>query len=124
LGPNGKGTVTGVDISKHRLYTAKSIIQKYKLDRARLFLADGKSFATPPPSRIGPLLISNQDTSKSTVSFVKPFFANRLIRSDPQTVFTLYDKVLVDAECTHDGSIVRPFLFLQLANLQTLFHLI
>ena len=33
------GTVTGVDLSKHRLGTCKSLLRKYKMRRARLFLA-------------------------------------------------------------------------------------
>ncbi|CAO3641674.1 unnamed protein product [Cunninghamella blakesleeana] len=36
----------------------------------------------------------------------KPFWAPKLLRFDqPTNKFRLYDKVLVDAECTHDGSI-------------------
>jgi hypothetical protein len=45
--------------------------------------------------------------SKSEAQFLKPYHANRLLKSDPQlqSPDLLYDKVLVDAECTHDGSI-------------------
>ncbi|RHZ89839.1 hypothetical protein Glove_9g291 [Diversispora epigaea] len=38
---------------------------------------------------------------------VKPFWAPKILRTDPQIkdFRYLYDKVIVDAECTHDGSI-------------------
>jgi hypothetical protein len=53
-----------------------------------------------------------EDTSKKNPNGStkkKPFLATRLIASDPQVEHPslLYDKVLVDAECTHDGSIAH-----------------
>ena len=112
LGASGTGTVTGTDISKHRLFTARSIIQKYHLNRCRLFLTDGTKFDVPPPHRIGSKIIREKEQEQAAINglpnhFLKPFFANRLIRNDSQLVEGFYDKVLVDAECTHDGSIVR-----------------
>lgn len=38
------GSVTGVDISRHRLGTARSLVKKYRPPRVRLFLADGRAF--------------------------------------------------------------------------------
>ncbi|KAJ3097710.1 hypothetical protein HDU97_004594 [Phlyctochytrium planicorne] len=40
-------------------------------------------------------------------NFVKPFHTTQLLVGDPQLADPklLYDRVLVDAECTHDGSI-------------------
>jgi 16S rRNA C967 or C1407 C5-methylase (RsmB/RsmF family) len=37
-GDDVTGTVTGVDVSKHRIATCKSLVRKYKLRRVRLFL--------------------------------------------------------------------------------------
>ncbi|KAI9335728.1 S-adenosyl-L-methionine-dependent methyltransferase [Obelidium mucronatum] len=46
---------------------------------------------------------------KKLIPKVKPFLATKLVASDPQieSPSLLYDKVLVDAECTHDGSIAH-----------------
>ncbi|KAJ3193819.1 hypothetical protein HK101_004034 [Irineochytrium annulatum] len=146
------GTVTGVDISRHRLSTCRSLLRKYKLTRARLFLADGTTFNVLAPSRVGrwtreaksrdvvqqpaaePALsvpinfelgddfedeladidgifevkaVESDSVGKQGEGFVKPFHATRLLREDTQlnSASLLYDKVLVDAECTHDGSI-------------------
>lgn len=38
-GSDGIGTVTGVDLSQHRISTCKNLLKKYRLDRARLFVA-------------------------------------------------------------------------------------
>ncbi|KAJ3272685.1 hypothetical protein HDV01_005339 [Terramyces sp. JEL0728] len=125
LGEDSTGTITGVDISKERLFTCKSLIQKYKLGRARLFLCDGTSFNVPSPTRVGPNVLypelkkrkhqeDNTETHGKKVkgqneanNTIKPFHATRLIRDDPQVKGYLYDKVIVDAECTHDGSIAH-----------------
>lgn len=108
LGHKGTGTVTGVDLAAHRLATCRSMLKRYSAGgRARLFEADGTKFAVPPPSRLGQhILDMNQPPGKKQkMQPVKPFWAPKLLRSDPQTSQRLYDKVLVDAECTHDGSI-------------------
>jgi len=86
-------------------------------EKVRLFEADGTAFAVPPPSRLGGRVIPHsQDTDTTTtrkrqkMEPVKPFWASRLLRFDDQTgssTHALYDKVLVDAECTHDGSIAH-----------------
>ncbi|KAJ3216064.1 hypothetical protein HDU67_009944 [Dinochytrium kinnereticum] len=185
------GTVTGVDVSSHRIATCRSVLRKYKIRRARLFLSDGTTFNVHAPSRVGkwtrlpPAVGRISDESKTfdqrdlkglsaellktndrkhpseddavklqskaiklehspqssadcnplqnaardsnlvvtkslpadvegtpslqpRSNFVKPFHATQLLRGDLQIYsdpFLLYDKVLVDAECTHDGSI-------------------
>ena len=93
------GSVTGVDISRVRLSTAQSQVKKYKLQRIRLFNAnsmefDGRVYRIDESLRI--------KRSKSE----KPFFQTTDYRKYPglQTD-ELFTKVLVDAECTHDGSI-------------------
>ncbi|CAG8520474.1 4321_t:CDS:2 [Paraglomus occultum] len=112
LGTDGTGTVTG-----------------YRIGRARLFVADGTTFGVRAPSFLDPL---RQETMRSSsrnwfgeelsedltilavdngsgTSIIKPFWAPKTLRTDPQKADDkyLYDKVLVDAECTHDGSVTH-----------------
>lgn len=43
------GTVTGVDVARHRLAACRTMLQKYALgDRCRLFVADGTTFSLLP----------------------------------------------------------------------------
>ena len=43
------GSVTGVDVSTHRLAACRTMIQKYRLGaRCRLFVADGTTFSIVP----------------------------------------------------------------------------
>lgn len=45
------GSVTGVDVAKHRLAACRSMLLKYALgDHCRLFVADGTTFSLPPVS--------------------------------------------------------------------------
>lgn len=45
------GSLTGVDIAKHRLAACRTMLQKYALgNRCRLFAADGTSFSLLPLS--------------------------------------------------------------------------
>jgi 16S rRNA C967 or C1407 C5-methylase (RsmB/RsmF family) len=108
-----KGTLTGVDIAEHRLAVCKRICQKYKVQAYRLFKADGTEFGVHAPSRIGSHSRLSSPVEMETMKnlIVKPYHASRLIRADPQleSEALLYDKVLVDAECTHDGSIAHLF---------------
>ena len=113
LGFDGHGTVTGVDIAKHRLYTAKSIIQKYKLDRVRLFLCDGTKFSVYPPNRVGPHIFRRSEILDTAQPHQTPFHSTKLIRNDLQNTPGLYDKVLCDVECTHDGSIAHIEKYIQ-----------
>ncbi|OIT33412.1 PREDICTED: uncharacterized protein LOC109206049 [Nicotiana attenuata] len=149
------GSVTGVDIAKHRLAACRTMLQKYGLgDHCRLFVADGTSFSLLPV-RVGsdsPLQNENdvfpsgensevyrewksrrpwkerkkeaiareKGVSKLFSSTQEPeliFYGrysgvvglrkNELYQKRPMSEVLLlgYDKVLVDAECTHDGSI-------------------
>ncbi|OAD04057.1 hypothetical protein MUCCIDRAFT_142470, partial [Mucor lusitanicus CBS 277.49] len=119
LGRDGLGTVTGVDLAGHRLATCRSLLKKYKVgEKVRLFEADGTTFSVPPPSRLGSRMIHSEadkdmttNRKRQKMDVVKPFWASRLLRFDHQTPSSstnaLYDKVLVDAECTHDGSIAH-----------------
>jgi hypothetical protein len=43
------GSLTGVDVAKHRLAACRTMLQKYSLgDRTRLFVADGTLFSLLP----------------------------------------------------------------------------
>lgn len=43
------GSVTGVDVARHRLAACRTLLQKYALgDRCRLFVADGTTFSLVP----------------------------------------------------------------------------
>lgn len=43
------GSLTGIDVAKHRLAACRTMLQKYSLgDRSRLFVADGTSFSILP----------------------------------------------------------------------------
>ncbi|KAJ3152464.1 hypothetical protein HDU86_005645 [Geranomyces michiganensis] len=54
---------------------------------------------------VGETLTALQD--QKSASSTKPFHASRLVRYLPSSPSSMYDKVLVDAECTHDGSIAH-----------------
>nr|XP_043614390.1 ribosomal RNA small subunit methyltransferase B [Erigeron canadensis] len=148
------GSVTGVDVARHRLAACRNLIQKYSLgDHCRLFVADGVSFS------LIPIRVHSEFTSLDNREFdmdgddvlYKEWTSRRpwkerkkavkerekgsmqLIQhnQDPEMIYygrhsgvvglsksklfqivsshdisrNGYDKVLVDAECTHDGSI-------------------
>lgn len=95
------GSITGVDISKSRLSTCRSLVKKYKIGQVRLFCMDGTLF--------------NIDIAQSNSNHemnIKPFYASTMYRRhgfslSPSIIdqSKLYTKILIDAECTHDGSI-------------------
>ncbi|KAJ4714188.1 S-adenosyl-L-methionine-dependent methyltransferase superfamily protein [Melia azedarach] len=145
------GSVTGVDVARHRLAACRTLVQKYALgDRCRLFVADGTTFSLAPSILClasGSCKAASQEkgdifrewksrrpwkerrraaktrdnaTSELTArsecpelifygchSGVVGLSRNELYRStcDSEVSSSGYDKVLVDAECTHDGSI-------------------
>lgn len=94
------GSVTGVDISKHRLSTCRSIVKAHKVGRCRLFCEDGTRFS------IGPVQVGCTVVDDERDSIKTPFYQSTAYRRFPcRQLEQLYDKVLVDAQCTHDGSI-------------------
>ncbi|XP_065857779.1 uncharacterized protein [Euphorbia lathyris] len=145
------GSVTGVDIARHRLAACRTMLQKYVLgNRCRLFVADGTSFSLVP---VRECLHSKsyESACKEKDDTFREWTSRRLWKerkraakarelsaraltaeSDcPEIIFygqdsgvvgltkselyqimcnnevlsCGYDKVLVDAECTHDGSV-------------------
>ncbi|KAL9461756.1 hypothetical protein AB3S75_004702 [Citrus x aurantiifolia] len=145
------GSVTGVDVARHRLAACRTLLQKYALgDRCRLFVADGTTFSLVPlrlhlvPGSCNSVLQEKDDTFREWTSRIPWKERKRaakarenaasmaIVRSEhPELIFygrhsgivgltkkeiyqnvcnsevssSGYDKVLVDAECTHDGSI-------------------
>ncbi|KAL5728998.1 hypothetical protein ACHQM5_002012 [Ranunculus cassubicifolius] len=137
------GSLTGVDIAKHRLAACRTMLQKYALgDYCRLFVANGTSFSLLPLKKCTDVLITeegreifkewtpkrswkerrasktrNNITSCENQEPELIFYGKysgvvghsksevcRMSRTSDSSDFG-YDKVLVDAECTHDGSI-------------------
>ncbi|KAG2284676.1 hypothetical protein Bca52824_055896 [Brassica carinata] len=111
-----KGTATGVDVARHRLSACRTMLQKYGLgERSRLFLADGTTFSLPPTTNL-PCGSCDEETFKQWTSR-RPYKERKQVAktrnnfvlphdAHPEIVFYGHNSgVLVDAECTHDGSI-------------------
>eukprot|EP01135_Chromosphaera_perkinsii_P003715 Nk52_evm33s252 gene=Nk52_evmTU33s252 len=94
----GVGSVTGVDISRERLASCKTVVQKYGLPHVRLFNADGCTFKQFPRKHI-------DSSGEAKVFFQTKDYASVERDCGNGKESALYDKVLVDAECTHDGSL-------------------
>ncbi|KAG7392562.1 hypothetical protein PHYPSEUDO_000250 [Phytophthora pseudosyringae] len=124
-----RGSVTGVDFSRSRLGACKQLVHKYQLSqpeseateenkwRCRLFHADGRTFNIGPKTEcthidgMEVLLDTHEIASRAPKDRMRKR-KNKSARardSKRQKLLVpdsaLYDKVLVDAECTHDGSI-------------------
>ncbi|XP_042034618.1 multisite-specific tRNA:(cytosine-C(5))-methyltransferase trm4b-like [Salvia splendens] len=140
------GSVTGVDIARHRLAAARTMLQKYAIgDQCRPFAADGTTFSLTPLRAQSNSKSANTEVGEKTEVYNKwtprrPWKERKRIAKasktfsqiqEPELIFYGqhsgvvclskhnvyrkvndqeisqfgYDKVLVDAECTHDGSI-------------------
>ncbi|CAI5717696.1 unnamed protein product [Peronospora destructor] len=118
-----RGSVTGVDYSRSRLCACRRLVYKYQLLgsgtqwRCRLFCADGRTFNIGPKTECAQvdgveLLLDTQEIASRAPKDRKRKRKNKSARArdakQQKLVLAdaaLYDKVLVDAECTHDGSI-------------------
>jgi 16S rRNA C967 or C1407 C5-methylase (RsmB/RsmF family) len=127
------GTVTGVDVSLPRLQIARSLIRKYSVMGVRLYRADGCTFALGPSdqpvyhNRIiqvearaaaaagagAAATVPEGIAAAATPSSGEPMPPNKKKRKLsrnakrkqlPVASRACYDRVLVDAPCTHDGS--------------------
>eukprot|EP01080_Neovahlkampfia_damariscottae_P011663 gene11663-4900_t len=142
--------VTGVDVSKERLFITKSQLQKYKIENTRIILADGTNFFIddeniPYKSKNLTKLLKKENLNISEAGILfyqtKGIFQEERIQKEKKkmknkiectikkqklenkdvkikTVLTeekieMFDKVLVDAECSTDGNIKH---ILQLDN--------
>ncbi|XP_022741629.1 uncharacterized protein LOC111293137 [Durio zibethinus] len=145
------GSVTGVDVARHRLAACRTMLQKYSLgDRCRLFVADGTTFSLAPVrldsvSKSWDSAVEEKDDKFREWTFRRPWKERKraakareakssqliAVSENPELIFygrhsgvvglctnelykivsdlevssCGYDKVLVDAECTHDGSV-------------------
>ncbi|XP_074348454.1 uncharacterized protein LOC141687167 isoform X4 [Apium graveolens] len=92
------GTLTGVDVARHRLAACRTMLQKYALgDRCRLFVADGTTFSLLPILAQLNSKIYRESVSEEKLDTYREWTSRRPWKERK--------KVLVDAECTHDGSI-------------------
>ena len=125
-----RGSVTGVDVNLNRLYNARSLARKYGAPRVRLFHACGVHFQQATASNETNQNRSLEPDGKNpgcgcTLPIIlatssKPLYTTRVLRQHPSLPqnllpahISLYDKVLVDAECTHDGSIIHIIKYIQ-----------
>ncbi|KAL8143450.1 hypothetical protein V2J09_016482 [Rumex salicifolius] len=135
------GSVTGVDIARHRLAACRTMVQKYGIgERCRLFVADGATFSLLPSAGESDVEFTYKEWSSKiswkerkrmakarqgcsilpAPAITEPeliFYGQHsgVVGHKKDEIFRLasltessnygYDKVLVDAECTHDGSI-------------------
>ncbi len=120
--------LTGVDVHQGRLHNCGNLMKKYKISNSRLVLADGTSWTNEKmPVRFGDgrklrkqlekLKNISEIPSQSLLLYETygTFFAlhiqkERQVRDNinqiyQEVVLGKFDKVLVDAECTTDGSI-------------------
>lgn len=111
--------ITGVDISLQRLYICKSLIEKYSCQNIRLVLADGTTFKCDSQDfpfyekkKMKNLLKKENPLEKHSSILV--FRNGTWMRDHIETQkgnlkgikdLEMYDKVLVDAECSTDGSV-------------------
>ncbi|CAG8563220.1 12849_t:CDS:2, partial [Acaulospora colombiana] len=108
LDVKGCGTITGVDVSRERMSTCRSLIRKYRIGgRVRLFVADGTTFDVLAPSFLDPIRRMNnknhcteaapvevRENVKRQQRELQPFWAPKTLRTDPQIRAPqfLYDK--------------------------------
>ena len=120
-------SLTGVDCSLPRLSACRNLCKKYKLRGVRLCLADGRTFALPPPSSTtlalplsGFVLLDLSSSPTPTLRLTKQQRRAHRRRHPPQPSpdpppapgpVARYQRVLVDAECSHDASVRHVLKF-------------
>lgn len=138
----GRGTVTAVDFSEARLNVAMSQLKKYgNHTKTRYARADGTTFDVGAPrlnvhwrgrefglGREAEQLRDEEEDQKwagwqrdplqvGAPAHVKMRDGKLFQQKSPEAPFVPYDKVLVDAECTHDG--MSSLLYLLLVHRRT-----
>ncbi|CAK4680628.1 unnamed protein product [Aphanomyces euteiches] len=124
------GSDDAVDFSKSRIAACRTLVHKYDLIhspaaswRCRLFHADGRTFDVRPESNdtisaletiLDSAEVAQRSQKTQTRKRMNKSARARLAKQAKDAVVALgssvdssalYDKVLVDAECTHDGSL-------------------
>jgi 16S rRNA C967 or C1407 C5-methylase (RsmB/RsmF family) len=130
-----RGEIFGVDVSESRMALCKRILHKYQIQpslhkntlsngtcrnvRIRLFCNDGTNFATAESDKLNLVFdsmvsqedeISRMGKRKRMNKSARAREAKRLkgIVADPEkNGMELFDRVLVDAECSTDGSVIH-----------------
>eukprot|EP00435_Cladocopium_sp_Y103_P024275 s2890_g5.t4 len=127
VGPDG--TVTGVDVAEQRLAACRTVLRKYNISNVKLSLGDGTtwrpntaewfSLDAPPRGSKRHKVPKNQASQERNVPsqgrgqrgrkrrFEEKAKAEETPAEAAETTVVknfLYDRVLVDAECTHDAS--------------------
>lgn len=129
---NHTGSLTGVDVSKERLSTCKTVLRKYSTQNIRLFHTDGCTFSIMAPGTTKDDLlplnnntgVDGDDEATTTAPPRKKQKKRRKGReNDAEDLYfcnsyplrsantSLYDRVLVDAECTLDASVRHILLY-------------
>lgn len=100
----GFKTVTGVDLSHKRLCTTRSMVKKYAKNLPiRLFLEDARYFREKP---LDPVVLGTSISKALKTPVPSYFYAQSSFRKQPcLSSDDMYDKILVDVQCTHDGSL-------------------
>jgi len=112
------GYVTGVDVNQDRLNSCKSLARSYGLTNVRLFCADGTTFCELPSAISSPdlhdsLLTTKQLRRRNNKRKHEQLYGKNKrsklssgeVKAEVDGSIVKYDRVLVDAECTNDGSI-------------------
>jgi len=127
----GDRTVTGVDICRARLNQCRGAVRRHKLPNVRLVEADARTFrgTPPPPSEFVPGMVhqsclperkqrqlwQRKQREKARLSQHKSGQHSLHEEMEPQALSQQhYDAVLVDAECSADGSVPHMRHMLQL----------
>jgi len=121
--PNGE--VVGVDLAEHRLAACRSLLKKYDLHNVRLALGDGTSWdmtnakwldLDPPRGRGQRGRKRRFEGSMKADASAAELAEEVAASTQPRT----FDRVLVDAECTHDGSLKHVEKFRTQWGLETM----
>ena len=121
---NGQGILVGVEIQKERLAACKSMIRKYQCENVRLEEEDGRWFNLGPNEEREESWRSGREKKKKKEKekrkgkggMIQEKIEERLTKEERLAIGLrkvkeltvpeiLYDKVLADVECSHDGSL-------------------
>eukprot|EP00927_Polykrikos_kofoidii_P059965 TRINITY_DN55047_c0_g1_i1.p1 TRINITY_DN55047_c0_g1~~TRINITY_DN55047_c0_g1_i1.p1 ORF type:complete len:483 (+),score=82.15 TRINITY_DN55047_c0_g1_i1:76-1524(+) len=104
----GRGRLVGVDVAEHRLAACRTLCRKYGVDSVTTLLeADGTTWSLPNWSIAERLRAAEQHGHgrKGRKRRREQALANLGGDDSAGRESVLFDRVLVDAECTHDGSV-------------------
>ena len=100
--------LTGVDISENRLHLTAQILRKYRVPNVRLYRDDGRTFSPETATLMHDSVVAEEILHvgrKRKNKSARARERKRLKACATETPVDGYDRVLVDAECSTDGSI-------------------